>query len=245
MITVVLPAYNEELNIEPLLRKLRSELDRLQVPYRVLVVDDGSTDGTAAVVSGLSRELKVDLLSHPANMGLGKAILHGMEAALAGAHPEDIIVTLDADNTHDPAHIHQMYRLMMSGKELVIASRFVAGGKELGLGLFRKLLSRMARMVFRLIIPIADVTDFTCGYRAYRASLLQAGFEKYGDGFIESSGFSVMTELLMKLSAFDPKCGEVPLVLKYHQKQGKSKLKVLRAVRHYGTVIFRFYKTRS
>jgi len=112
------------------------------------------------------------------------------------------------------------------GADLVIASRYQPGAEIHGLVVWRKWLSHAASGVFRAMFPCAR--DYTCGYRAYRVSLLRWGASRYGPHFVNQPGFSVMVDLLLKLRRRARRIEEVPLILRYDRKRGASKMKVAR-----------------
>lgn len=230
MTFLLLPAFNEaEALVELLPRALRAGGDDL----RVVVVDDGSSDGTAEVVAGFP---EVTLLRHSRNLGLGIANRTLLRYALAHAAPDDVVVTMDADNTMDPALIPTMIAAAEGGAELVIASRF-AGGEEVGVPLYRRLLSRGARTLIELLFPVQGVRDYTCGYRLYRVSLL-ARMARLKPQLVTSPGFTVTTELLLTASSAGARIAEVPLELRYDQKRGRSKMPVLRTSLSYLGMIY-------
>jgi len=232
MIIVVLPAYNEEAALEPLLGRLDAALGRYPAAC-VIVVDDGSTDGTVRVAREHGGGMEVVVVSHPANQGLGRTMRTGLERALEVAGEGDVVVTMDADNTHDPEVIHQMLPLVEDGFDIVIASRYHPGGGEEGLSWHRSLMSRAASVFISLWAPVRGAKDYTCGYRAYSARILRDGQAAYGWGLVEERGFTCMAELLLKLSARGARVAEVPLVLRYDLKAGPSKMKVARTIGRY------------
>ncbi len=221
---LLLPAYNEELALSDLLPKALGVLPAKQI----IVVDDGSTDRTADT----ARSFGVTLLQHPQNQGLAGAIRTLFTAAGQITQPNDVVVTMDSDNTMDPAQIPDMLRAIESGADIVIASRFVGGGSERGVPPLRRLYSRGTRLLFQSQFPIRGVRDYTCGYRAYRASLLHAYSQDYPQLF-ESRGFTAQTEMLFNLSRYRPAVQEIPLELRYDLKGGESKMNVARTIREY------------
>lgn len=224
---LALPAYNEAENLRPLLEEARRVFAAEGYDYRVVVADDGSTDATAQILAELAAEMPVRVITHEQNRGLGAAIQTVLRGALeeTTSPHNDIIVSMDADNTHAPSYIPGMaHKIAVEGYDVVIASRFRAGSQEVGVPLFRRLLSRGARLLFRLFLRLPEVRDYTCGYRAYRASLLESAVEKYGDQLITRQGFACTDELLVKLSTISQKMTEVPFVLRYDKKRSQSKL---------------------
>lgn len=240
MLFVVLPAYNEGPALMQLLPKILESLSGQ--PYNILVVDDGSVDNTAKVVSQFAGS-EVYLLQHACNRGLGEALRTGLLAALErSTNFDDVVVTLDADDTHPPEIIPSMVSAIQAGLDMVVASRFAPGGQEIGLAWYRRLLSHGAGWLMGLFFPLTGIRDYSSGFRAYRAGFLDKAFKYYGTQLLESSGFAVMVELLLKLSLFNPRCGEVALVLRYDRKQGKSKMPIVRTIFGYLGLIFRLRK---
>lgn len=227
---VVLPAYNESACLARLLEEIDASMDDSGMRYRVIVVDDGSTDDTAAIAKRLSDSLPVTLEQHPQNLGLGATIRDGLARAAADATPRDIIVTMDADETHTPGLILRMTREILEGHDVVIASRYQPGSRTIGVPLYRRALSYGGSMVFRILFPTRGVKDFTCGYRAYRAGVIQDALEQYGDDFLNQDGFQCMVDILLKLRKMRLIFGEVPFILRYDIKAGQSKMDVRRTV---------------
>ncbi|WP_410571254.1 glycosyltransferase [Amycolatopsis sp. cmx-4-61] len=228
---VVLPAFNEEASLPPLLRRL-ADLARTE-EVTVWVVDDGSADATVAVAEAGYAGLDVRVVRHLVNLGLGRAVQSGLRAALEDAGPDDVVVVMDADDTHDPALIRALQAEITAGADVAICSRFVPGGDDRTAPFGRRLLSRGAAQLFHRALDVDGVRDFTSGYRAYRASLLSRASAHWGERLIEEQGFACMVELLLKLRHCRPVITEVPLALRYDRKQGPSKLKLRRTVVQY------------
>ncbi|WP_243370770.1 glycosyltransferase family 2 protein [Geotalea sp. SG265] len=239
MIVAVLPAYNEASCIGALLTSFCEAIEEEGKPCRIIVVNDGSSDATAEVVSRFKGRIDLDLVNHEKNRGLAEAIKTGLFRAVETSEERDIIVTMDADNSHLPGLLFRMVRLVREGNDVVIASRYQKGAKIRGLSLYRKTLSIGAALLFRLVMPISGVRDYTCGYRAYRAGLLKNAFREYGDEFISEQGFSCMVDILLKLRKYDPIMEEVPLILRYDQKKSASKMHVGKTVRQTLQLLFK------
>ena len=242
MIYMALPAWNEEPNIRSLLHEIcLSAAESIPASdIEVVVVDDGSTDLTAAIVgdfaascaAGEFAHSTITLLRHEENQGLAEAIKTGLTYCAGRAGQRDIVVTMDADNSHTPWLAPAMVRAVREGYDVVIASRYRRGARVVGLSLARRVLSRLGSWTFRVLFPIRNVRDYTCGYRAYRATLLREVL-KENPGFISEHGFSVMVDILLKLRARTPEVimTEVPLLLRYDRKRGASKMNVSRTIR--------------
>lgn len=230
MIQIVLPAYNEEKALPLLLAGIDESMKESALPYRIVVVNDGSTDATADAVRHAASSLPISLVEHTVNRGLSEALKTGLLAAQIEAGPRDIIVTMDSDNTHTPGLILLMVRKIREGHDVVIASRYQRGARVVGVPPLRQGLSLGARWLFKILFPIRGVRDYTSGYRAYRASLIREMFDAYGDDFINRPGFSCMVDILLKIRRFPVIAGEVPLILRYDKKASDSKMKVARTV---------------
>lgn len=231
-LAVVLPALDEAGALPGLLRRL---LAAGGPGLAVIVVDDGSRDGTAGVASSFRPQLpRLKVVQHGRNRGLGAALVTGWRAALEGLPDDGIIATMDADGTHDPALLPQLVDLVRGGADVAIASRFAPGGGEVGLSLPRRVFSLGARVVLSTLRPVPGVRDYTCGYRAYRGGLLRRALEVHGPaGLVSSSGFACTAEVLLKLAALGARCAEAPMVLHYEQKAGRSKMRVGRTLLGY------------
>jgi dolichol-phosphate mannosyltransferase len=233
---IALPAYNEEQSLPPLLGRfveLAAALRGRGARLGVLVVDDGSRDGTAAAAAAFQGRLAIEVIPHGANRGLGAALRTGIRAALDRAKAGDLIGTMDADDTHDPALYLAMWDRIEGGADLVIASRYAPGGREIGLTPLRRALSRGASLLLSLAAPVRGARDYTCGFRLYREALLRRAHAAWGDRLIEESGFTCMAELLLKLGRGGARVAEAPLVLRYDRKEGASKMKLTRTIARY------------
>lgn len=234
-ITVMLPAYNEEKDLPGLLVRIQEALESW-ADYQVLVVDDGSHDRTAQIVRDAAARMPVTLIQHPVNMGLGAAIRTGLKAA---SRFDGVIVTLDADNSQDPALIRAMVDKIDQGYAVVIASRFQPGSQEVGVPLYRLFLSHASSAGIRMIVRYPGARDYTCGFRAYRVDVIRELIARFGDNFLRENGFACMLELLLNVRRLSAPVTEVPLVLRYDLKEGASKMRVLRTMRRYVVTVAR------
>jgi dolichol-phosphate mannosyltransferase len=230
MIYIVLPAYNEEETLSPLLEAIRENMEDSGLAYRAVVVNDGSTDSTADVVKGVSGSMPITLVEHERNKGLAEALKTGLLEARKEASSKDIIITMDSDNTHAPGLIMSMVRMIREGHDVVIGSRYQSGARVIGVPVSRRILSFGASVVFRVLFPMKGVKDYTSGYRAYRAQVIKDMFDTYGEQFISEPGFSCMVDVLLKIREYPVIVGEAPLILRYDMKAGTSKMNVSRTI---------------
>ncbi len=235
MIWVIFPAWNEEKVIRPTLLELWKAYRGSNEPYTAVLVDDGSTDRTVAeaqaAVAESGGELKLQVLSHEVNKGLGAGLRTGIYWVLDHAADDDILVTLDADNTHPPKLIPDLVKRVRSGADLSIASRYRAGAEVHGVPGYRRALSDVASVLFSTIYPIPGVKDYTCCFRAYRIPLLRRARAVYGDQLCTARGFEAVMDLLLRLGPLDVKVDEMGFVLDYGERVGQSKMKVVKTIR--------------
>lgn len=225
-IYVMLPAYNEAQRLAQLLEKIGKTFERNGSEFEVIVVDDGSSDDTAEIATVAAKELPINVVIHKQNQGLSGALNTGLRTAVQTGRPGDVIVTMDADDTHPPKIIDRLINAIDEGFDIAIASRYQPGARVVGVPWNRVLLTQVASYMFRFMMPIPGVRDYTCGYRAYSYDALAEALDYYGDEFVSEQGFSCMVDVLLKMRRFKFVIGEVPFVLRYDQKEGESKMPV-------------------
>lgn len=239
MIWIFLPAYNEEGALEPLVRKFDAELKKSDSKYQIVVMDDGSKDRTAAIAQALATTYPLTLLRHLENKGLGETMRDGLIYVAKESKPDDIVVTMDCDDTHEPKYFHSAVAKIDEGFDVVILSRYQMGGGEHGLSPIKSLLSRGAGLFLKIFFPIAGVKEYSCGYRVMKASALKKTVKAFGHDFVKLAhmGFVVTPELLIKFRMIGLKIGEVPFVLEYGQKPGLSKNRPLKTIAGYFALV--------
>jgi dolichol-phosphate mannosyltransferase len=233
LIYVSLPAFNEEEALPLLLARIATVAEHsFQGAVEVIVVDDGSKDRTAEVTRAFAATapIRVNLAPHGVNKGLGEAIKTGLQAALAKAGDDDVIVTMDSDDTHIPGLIPRMAALIHEGNDVVIASRYQPGARMVGIPWHRQLLSKGLSVLFQAVYPIPGARDYSCGYRAYRPAVLRAAFDRWGEQFVSERGFACMVDILMKLHINGAIVTEAPMVLRYDRKPGETKMPVRKTI---------------
>jgi dolichol-phosphate mannosyltransferase len=224
MIRFVIPAYDEAENIPRLLENLAPVARQLGA--RVIVVDDGSSDGTAEIVRAHARDMHLAVVQHPVNSGLGAAINTGIRAALSEASDDDAIVTLEADTTSDLNDLPRMLEEFEKGADMVLASVYMPGGQLLGVSQKRIALSKSVSTTFRYLGGLQNLHTLSSLYRVYRASTLRSAAETYGYLLVREPGFAANVELLLKLYAAGAKIAEVPTTNDWSTRKGQSKMKL-------------------
>lgn len=198
---LVLPTYNEIENIESVLRTLR----RVAPDVDVLVVDDGSPDGTADVAEKLAEELgAVEVLRRPSKAGLGSAYRAGFRIGISRGY--DAMVEMDADLSHDPAVVPALVGALGDGVELAIGSRYVPGGAIPDWTLLRRAISRFGNGYARFMLGL-DVHDATAGFRAYtRQALEQIDLDR-----VRADGYGFQVEMAYFVQCNGGRIVEVPI----------------------------------
>jgi dolichol-phosphate mannosyltransferase len=234
----VVPAYNERENIARLLDDLESRPALYATAgSRVIVVDDGSDDGTADVVAHYAGPLPVEIVRLGENQGPGGAFRAGFAVALSDFEEEAFVVTLEADTTSDLDALPEMLARARAGAELVLASVH-GGGRMLNVSPLRRVFSRGAGWAIRRALGVEPRT-VSSFFRVYRASLLRTADRRYGDRLIRESGFVCKAELLTKLAALGARIEEVPVDLDGSRRIGPSKMPVVKTLVGYWRLLLR------
>jgi dolichol-phosphate mannosyltransferase len=211
-VAVIIPTYNERENLEPLATRLRRSVPDADL----LVVDDNSPDGTGDLADKLAaEEPRIHVLHRPGKAGLGAAYVAGFGWALQEGY--GAIVEMDADGSHDPAELPKLLAALDSA-DLVIGSRWVAGGKVSNWPRSRELLSRGANSYARVMLAI-PVRDATGGYRAYRAETLR----RIALDRVQSQGYCFQIDLALRVIRAGMKVAEVPITF-VDRTRGESKM---------------------
>lgn len=226
MIWILLPAYNEEKALTKLIPKIASFALDQKFEYQVVVVNDGSTDSTELVLKSFSDKAPLHIVTHTINRGLGETERDGFEYIAARAKPEDIVVRLDADDTHEPEYILRLTNKINEGFDVVSSSRFQEGGAQIGVNGYRAFISLCANLFMKFVFNVKGIRDYSCGYRAYRAQVIQDAVSIFGNNFIQLKGlgFTSTLEMLVKFKILGCRFAEVPFVLRYDQKPSESKM---------------------
>ncbi|MFN8017907.1 MAG: polyprenol monophosphomannose synthase [Acidimicrobiales bacterium] len=211
---VVIPTYQEAENIEDVLARVREEVPDASV----LVVDDGSPDGTADLAEAVGERLgNVDVLRRTAKSGLGPSYRAGFAWGLEQGHT--ILIEMDADLSHDPAVLPLLIAAVADdGVDLAIGSRYVPGGAVPGWPTSRRLLSQWGNRYVGLMLRM-PVRDATAGFRAYRAEIL----EKVGLDQVRADGYGFQIEMAYEVSKAGGQIREIPITFR-DRLRGVSKM---------------------
>ncbi len=240
MLTFVIPALNEEQNLPHLFSSIERASRAIGEEYRIVLVNDGSTDGTVALVEQSARALPIVVLSQERNKGVGPAFDLGFRHIASTVGKKDLIVTMEADNTSDLAILRELVLLVEKEEcDVALASCYATGGAVVGASLIRRILSSLGNGVLRLAFPIR-IRTWSSFYRVYRGETLKRCYEVYGDNLFEEPGFACVVELLVKMRAIGLTFKEVPMVLRPQKRIGSSKMKIVRNILAYLRIVYRY-----
>jgi dolichol-phosphate mannosyltransferase len=209
---VLIPTYNERENIIPLVQAILG----LPGAVDVLVIDDGSPDGTAAAIDEqFGRERRVQVLRRAKKLGLGTAYSAGFRHAIEQGY--DAAITMDADFSHNPSHIPEIIRTSENA-DMVIGSRYVPGGATQNWSWIRILISRVANSMAHMVLSLQP-SDCTSGFRLYQNRALQElDFET-----VMAEGYSYLVEILFRAAKRNLRVAETPIIF-VERRAGKSKI---------------------
>ena len=212
---IIIPTYNEKENIEKIIRKIFS----LEKAFHILIVDDGSPDGTGSIVKGLQAEFNVQLhiQERAGKLGLGTAYIHGFKWALERNY--QFIFEMDADFSHDPNDLIRLYNaIALEGGELAIGSRYVSGVNIVNWPMMRLLMSFFASKYVKMITGM-PIHDSTAGFKCYKRQVLETiNFDK-----IQFVGYAFQIDRIFTAWKYGFKVVEVPVIFT-DRTEGTSKM---------------------
>lgn len=228
LVSILIPTYNESENIAGIIEHIGRVLYGRRIGYEILVIDDASTDNTVqAAQMALGRNGRV-IRRVADRKSLSLSVLQGIREATG-----DIIVVMDADGSHPAELIPQFVRAMDEGYDLVVASRYVKGGRIENLTLIRRIISKFACLLGR---SVTGIRDNTSGFFCIRKKILE-GVK------LAPCGFKIGLEIFSKAN-IDNNYQEIPYIFT-NRKRGRSKLSIIHAVQYLGQVLGLFtYKLR-
>lgn len=210
---IIIPTYNESKNIEPLVKKIFDLIPE----SNVLIIDDNSPDGTGSIVEKMKiKDKRISVIHRERKLGLGSACIEGFKYGIRIDY--DVFITMDADFSHDPVDLLKFLKKINEGYDIVIASRYIKGGKIIGWSIYRRFTSKIANVLGNFFLGL-NVHDITTNYRAYNKKTIKT----IDLGKITSSGFSFLQEILYIAKKNNLKIKEFPSLF-VNRKFGKSKL---------------------
>ena len=228
MIYILLPAYNEEKNILKIFKKINKIKKKIS-PFKVVLVDDCSSDNTKKLAKKNSN-FNLIYKKHKKNKGLSLTLETGFKLIRKRAKKNDIVITLDSDNTHPIEKIFNMFQEINNTNDIVIASRFQKTSKVKGVSSFRKLMTIGAKFLFKIFYPYKNLNDYTCNFRAYKFYLINNLLKN--KSFFKNEDFNIAAKIIIFLiSKYNfIRIKEIPFDLGYDLKIGKSKMKITKTI---------------
>ncbi len=238
VIHAVVPVLNEEPNVSRLVERLKAALEPF-APYRILFIDDGSTDGTVAVLNAFGSG--IDVVSHPRNLGPGAAFRTGFTQVLKSLQADDIVLTLEGDGTSDLAILPRMLgRMRHEDDDIVLASCYLFGGEIKGTQMHRVGLSHMANALMKQTLGLSGLATLSSFFRLYQGRALLRLRERFGERLFECDGFESQVEILHLAAKLKLRVSEVPMILDGSKRLGKSKMKVVKTSIAYLRLVARY-----
>lgn len=218
---LVLPTYNEAENIEAIVAAASESLGRAMAAhggeYRILIVDDGSPDGTGEIADRLASEREqVRVLHRSEKNGIGPAYLAGFAHALDNG--AGYVMEMDSDFSHDPADLERLLEAVRAGGDLALGSRYVSGGGVTDWSLLRRFISRGGSTYARIVLGLR-VRDLTGGFKCFRREVL----ERIHFDSVRSQGYAFQVELTYRAARAGFRVVEVPILFK-DRERGQSKM---------------------
>jgi dolichol-phosphate mannosyltransferase len=234
-LTLVIPVLNEAANLKRLFASLSWLEHQLKKDLRVhvLLVDDGSTDGTADLAHKLGRSLDMTILRHEHNLGPGRAFATAFSHLRTKLGVDDLVITMEGDNTSRVELIRQMLLRLQEGFDVILASPYMYGGGIRNTSAFRVFMSTMANLFVKELLGLNGILTVSSFFRLYTGRFLKKMQSIFGVGIIERPGFECMTEMMMKMVMINTKLSEIAMVVDTHARVGKSRMHIWRTVRGY------------
>lgn len=206
---IITPTYNEAGNIRDLIQQIYEQASALQIKTQYLIIDDNSQDSTRQIIEEMIEEINdpnfvITLHRRTGKMGLASAYVTGIKMLKNSC---DVIVTMDGDLSHSPRYLAEMLPAMSKGSDLVIGSRYVAGGGISGWSTWRLLLSRLGSLYAQIILT-TPIKDFTGGYNMYRSAI----FDTLDLSTIQAEGYMFQIEMKYRISKLGFQIIEIPII---------------------------------
>lgn len=221
MIKIIFCCLNEEESLKTLLPNLFKEMDSIKRDFELIICLDGTSDNSTSIISKFQKSYQIKILPQVNQRGLGLAYKRLFLEVINNSEDDDLVISLDADNTHNPDQIHEMLaHFEKNSLDFLVASRFCGNSVMADFPLYRQLISKSTSLVLQNIFSAKKIDgkklqDYTSGYRIYRVKKLKELFAKEGENFISEPEFTYTCELLIKLSRLNSRLDEIPLAYDY------------------------------
>lgn len=239
-IFVITPIFNEKENIPRLIKSFQKITEKFESKFNFIIVDDGSTDGTIKEIERLKDNLNLEVLDYGCNRGPGYAFATGFEYLANKITQNDIVVTMEGDNTSRIEILRLMIeRLKREKVDCVLASPYAYGGGITNTGFLRTFLSHAANTFIKEMLGIRGIHTMSSFFRVYDAKLIIKLQEVYQSRILMMNGFESMIELLKKIILLEASISEMSMNLDTSLRQGKSKMKIIKTILGYFSLYFK------
>jgi dolichol-phosphate mannosyltransferase len=231
----IVPVFNEAENLRNLFnsfRKFYIEFGNMFL-VKIILVDDGSSDATVEIATKLAGDLNLDILKQPRNMGPGKAFARAFQHLCGQFKDNDVIVTMEGDNTSRLELVKQMLHRLEENYDAIYASPYMYGGGIENTSTWRVFLSTMANLFVKELLGIHGIMTVSSFFRLYQGEFFRKMQSVYGPEIIECAGFECMTELTMKMVFLKAHISEIAMILDTSARIGKSRMKIWKTIMGY------------
>lgn len=238
MIYILIPSYNDGSHFPMLLQNIKKKLTKR---YRVIIIDDGSTDQTKKIIAKLTQKYPLKYMGYEKNHGPGFAFRFGFNYLIPKLKNNDIVVTMEADNSSDYSILNKMIDKTKT-HDVVLASPYAKGGKLKKVPFLRAVLSRLANLLDSLIFKVPGVKTYSSFYRVHRGLVLKNVFTVYGTRLITEEGFAVFVELLVKFNKTHAAICEIPAVVTWEYRKSKSKMNITKSTLEHFILYINYFR---
>ena len=235
MIKIIFCCLNEEKSLKKLISNLGHEMNLIKKDFEIIICLDGTDDNSIKIINEFQNIYKIKILPQINQRGLGLAYKRlFLEAIKDDVKNDDLIITIDADNTHNPNQIGEMlHQFDKNALDILIASRFCGNSVMDKFPIHRKFISKFTSILLQKIYAINKIEnkklqDYTSGYRIYKTKKLKELIDNEGESFIIEPEFTYTCEILIKLSRLKSRISEIAISYDYGKKIEKSKLRFSR-----------------
>jgi len=232
---LIIPIFNEAENIPTLIEDLNKMGREIQEDFhcRIILVDDGSSDGSASLAIERKGSVPITVISNSRNLGPGACFARGFAHLEDRIKPADLVVTMEGDNTSSIDTLRHMLVRRKEGYEVILASPYAYNGGFADVSFPRLFISHLANGLVKIYLGIRGINTFSSFFRLYDEKVLRRLYAQFGPDIIECAGFECMVELVYKLIRVKASISEVEMKVDWSKRMGKSKMKLLKTASGY------------
>lgn len=231
----IIPIFNEGKNLPTLFLNLINMEKKIKTfNLNFILVDDGSTDNSISTANENKKNLNLKILKHKINLGPGAAFSSAFLYLNKKLNKDDIIVTIEGDNTSNLDMIPKMLNRLKEGYDVVLASPYIYGGGFSNTSFFRRILSMGANLIFKdILLNMNGIFTISCFFRMYKGEVIQNLQKVFGKRIIDVNGYEGMVELLMKIMILKTSISEIAMIVDSSKNLDKSKMKISKTILGY------------